>query len=445
MIGMDSHDKRVVHGAPLPDGGAWEGLQAVQSGAGDCTEEPSTSGRDASKAQRDEQWEARRRFNNMRRREKTKESHRKRAAAARAQQEELLSGMTPEQEAAWRTARRAARAARAAEEAAQLERVAAALAAGGPCGGPSAALRVAIDCSFSPSAPPKEMRSLCKQIENASATNKRHPRPACLTLTNWSEQLAALAAPCGGDGWRVLRLAQGPAEAFGADRVVVLSPDATEPLTSVDCEHAYVIGGIVDRTHRKGLTLGFAESQGLACRRLPIAEYAEPLGLVKGTRKCPVLNIDDVVRALLIQHETGDWVKALDAAIPARKRKPQIMGFTEPASSSSRAASEPPPEPAQQQQPNGCNDAGGDREGDGTQGGAGRKGLEARVEEEAAAVAVVSGENAVAPGASGSEGRSGEDGKGSGCGEQGTGAEADQGEVAAAYTAAVELLGLKIE
>ena len=54
-------------------------------------------------------------------------------------------------------------------------------------------------------------------------------------------------------------------------------------------------------------------------RRLPIQEHGEQLGLGGGTRL--VLNINDVVLALLRFHATGDWVGALDAAIPARRRR----------------------------------------------------------------------------------------------------------------------------
>ncbi|GIM05742.1 hypothetical protein Vretimale_10224, partial [Volvox reticuliferus] len=94
-------------------------------------------------------------------------------------------------------------------------------------------------------------------------------------------------------------------------QVVVLSPDAAEPLLDLDSErHVYVIGGIVDRTHRKGLTLKFAEARQVKCRRLPIAEHAEQLGLGKGTRKCPVLNIDDVVKTLIIYQDTREFPRS---------------------------------------------------------------------------------------------------------------------------------------
>lgn len=55
-----------------------------------------------------------------------------------------------------------------------------------------------------------------------------------------------------------------PACPVGAQQVVVLSPDAEEPLEAVDTAHVYVVGGIVDRTVRKGLTVKFAVGAALA-------------------------------------------------------------------------------------------------------------------------------------------------------------------------------------
>lgn len=43
-------------------------------------------------------------------------------------------------------------------------------------------------------------------------------------------------------------------------QVVLLSPDAPEPLTCMEADKVYVIGGIVDRTVKKGTTLNFAVS-----------------------------------------------------------------------------------------------------------------------------------------------------------------------------------------
>ena len=44
-------------------------------------------------------------------------------------------------------------------------------------------------------------------------------------------------------------------------QVVLLSPDATVPLMDMDPDLVYAIGGIVDRSVQKGVTLSFAEEQ----------------------------------------------------------------------------------------------------------------------------------------------------------------------------------------
>lgn len=52
--------------------------------------------------------------------------------------------------------------------------------------------------------------------------------------------------------------------------------------------------------------------------RLPIQEHGADLGLGGSHRL--VLNINDVVAALVTYNSTGDWVRALNVAIPERKR-----------------------------------------------------------------------------------------------------------------------------
>ena len=46
----------------------------------------------------------------------------------------------------------------------------------------------------------------------------------------------------------------------------MLSPDAAEPLLDLDPSRVYAIGGIVDRSVRKGVTLEFAEREGIEVR-----------------------------------------------------------------------------------------------------------------------------------------------------------------------------------
>ncbi|GIL62906.1 hypothetical protein Vafri_17110 [Volvox africanus] len=150
-------DKRISEGGATEPETTWNDIiDKANTQFNGSVLNPSTSGRSHTK--RDEVWEARRRFNNLRRREKAKVSHKARVEAARVAQEALEASMSAEQWAEWREAQEAERVQRIAAEAAQAERLAAALATGGPGAGPDSALRIVIDCSFSPESPPKEAR-----------------------------------------------------------------------------------------------------------------------------------------------------------------------------------------------------------------------------------------------------------------------------------------------
>jgi hypothetical protein len=96
-----------------------------------------------------------------------------------------------------------------------------------------------------------------------------------------------------------------------------------------------------DRSVRKGITAGFAARHGLRAARLPIKEHAQSLGLAfPGATTRPVLNVSDVVVALLEARRTGDWEQALRAALPQRKQR---------ASRTSIARSKGPLQDAEQQ------------------------------------------------------------------------------------------------
>jgi hypothetical protein len=107
-------------------------------------------------------------------------------------------------------------------------------------------------------------------------------------------------------------------------QLVVLSPDAPEPLEEVFSDKVYCIGGIVDRAIIKGVTHSFASSHSLQCRRLPIREHAFELGMQPRTNMNPVLNVNDVAAALLEYRSSGSWVQALQVAVPQRKRVAKI-------------------------------------------------------------------------------------------------------------------------
>jgi tRNA (guanine9-N1)-methyltransferase len=126
----------------------------------------------------------------------------------------------------------------------------------------------------------------------------------------------------GAAAWPINTHPESLLELYSPNQLVLMSPDAQEPLMTLDMTKVYVIGGIVDKTVQKGLTLEFAQEHGVQAYRLPIKEHAEQLGLdFAGANKRPILTAADVVTAIIEFNRTQDWVVALEAAVPARKRR----------------------------------------------------------------------------------------------------------------------------
>lgn len=136
-------------------------------------------------------------------------------------------------------------------------------------------------------------------------------------LENWGIQVCeadfgvAVPALCAGppadDG--------APAGAARCPRVVVLSPDADEVLHSVRSDEVYVIGGLCDYKRIANVTVSRAEERGVRAARLPIKETFGVATVVT------VLTVNQVISALMVMANSGDWELALRQALPLRKMR----------------------------------------------------------------------------------------------------------------------------
>ena len=96
------------------------------------------------------------------------------------------------------------------------------------------------------------------------------------------------------------------------DKLVYLTSDSPDTLTTWDRSAVYIIGGIVDRNRLKGATYTKAQAQGIATARFPLQEYVT-LGSTH------VLAVNHVFDILLEFQRTNDWRTAFGAVLPQRK------------------------------------------------------------------------------------------------------------------------------
>ena len=97
-------------------------------------------------------------------------------------------------------------------------------------------------------------------------------------------------------------------------KLVYLTADSDELLTTFDPDCAYIIGGIVDRNRLKGITLKKAIELNIATARLPIRENYD-------LTSSQVLTVNHVYSIMKKFSELSSWKKAIGAVIPERKVK----------------------------------------------------------------------------------------------------------------------------
>ncbi|KAF4757290.1 hypothetical protein FOZ63_017341, partial [Perkinsus olseni] len=179
---------------------------------------------------------------------------------------------------------------------------------------------VAFNCGFTDQMQDKEITSLAKQLQLAYNTLKRSEK-SCVQfhLVGVDSALETRLEPQGYENWKV-HIDKGPYwDTFSGRDIVVLTPDATEDLETVEKDKVYVIGGLVDRTIAKNETFSQANrlspapaaGGSIVMRKLPVREYLPHVTL-------PVLNINTVVEILLeiLEKGSGAWSEVLESRVP---------------------------------------------------------------------------------------------------------------------------------
>lgn len=179
--------------------------------------------------------------------------------------------------------------------------------------------RIVIDLSWANTLSEKEQHKLARQLGRVYGSNRAATQPCHLYLTSLSKD-SRLWQICtnkndGFENYIIDMCSKGILEVFSKQELVYLSPDSKNVLGELRTDKVYVIGGIIDETKQKNMTLHKASGSEIYCARLPINEYL--MNSYRGTSN-KVLAINQVFDILLRYLETSDWAQALIAGIPKR-------------------------------------------------------------------------------------------------------------------------------
>lgn len=178
---------------------------------------------------------------------------------------------------------------RHAERAKHRQRRAEAVARGDPPTGPSRKAlknntraastnrhRICVDMDFDGLMIDKDVCKCAKQLLWVYTINRKAPAPAQLFYSGvrpGSRVQLALERNDGYRNWDIDIGEQSYMERFEAASIVYLTSDSDTVLTELSADDVYVIGGLVDHNHHKGLTLARAQERGLRTARLPLGEH----------------------------------------------------------------------------------------------------------------------------------------------------------------------------
>lgn len=180
--------------------------------------------------------------------------------------------------------------------------------------------KVVIDCQYDKEMTYKEKTRLAQQLRRAYSSNKSCSQPLHLIFTNLSKSSEFFGICCKqNDGFAnyIVDMREDKViDVFPVEEIVYLSPDSSNVLKEFEQDKVYVIGGLVDETTNKDISLKFSENHKISSARLPIDEHFLPQK-DKGTLK-KVLTVNQVFDIILEWHRSKDWIKAISVGLPER-------------------------------------------------------------------------------------------------------------------------------
>ncbi|XP_055912825.1 tRNA methyltransferase 10 homolog A [Eupeodes corollae] len=179
----------------------------------------------------------------------------------------------------------------------------------------SSTLSVAIDLDYDDLMIDKDVAKCVKQLLRIYTVNRRSRAPATLHFTGIKPDgriHEVLKKNDGYEHWDVQWVYESYSKNFNTDQIVYLTSDSDEILKEIDPKKVYIIGGLVDHNHHKGLCFDRAKKLSLQTARLPLTEHVD-------MKTRTVLSTYHVFEILLRLSEGKSWADAILETLPVRK------------------------------------------------------------------------------------------------------------------------------
>ncbi|XP_051006012.1 tRNA methyltransferase 10 homolog C [Acomys russatus] len=164
---------------------------------------------------------------------------------------------------------------------------------------------------------PSELQNTVSQLLESEGWNRKSVDPFHIYFCNLKIDSAYHRALVKryGEKWDKLLITateKSPIDVFPKDKIIYLTADSPNVMTTFKHDKMYVIGSFVDKNMQTGTSLAKAKRLNLATERLPLDKY---LQWDIGNKN---LTLDQMIRILLCMKNTGSWEEALKF-VPKRK------------------------------------------------------------------------------------------------------------------------------
>lgn len=177
----------------------------------------------------------------------------------------------------------------------------------------SCKIAVCIDLSFDDLMIDKDMAKTIKQILRVYTENRRAKAPMQLYVSNFNgRSKEEMSRHNGYEHWDINFHENHYLDIFPKDKLVYLTSDSENIITTLEDEKVYIIGGLVDHNAHKGICYKKAVEEGIAHGQLPIGEYF-------WMKQRKVLTINQVFEILVRVSEGKSFKEAFELILPKRK------------------------------------------------------------------------------------------------------------------------------